>query len=396
MKIALFSDVYVPAISGVSTSTQLLRNELIKQGHEVFVYTVKDPDAKTDDNNIVRITSLPFISAKRMAVNINPQVRYRIKKQKFDVIHTQTEFGLGVFGRSIARQEDIPFVHTFHTIYEDFTKDMMAKWPRFVDNYTAQLMRRISRKFCNSADRVIVPTAKAVDLLRKYGVVAPLDVIPTGLDLERFSLAAADDKKKLETRSQLGLKPDDLVLLYLGRVSNEKHIDELLDYLFKLFPQMTKLKLVITGEGAAFNRLVKRVATERQNEHVLFTGPVPVTEVPHYYAMADIFTSASQSETQGLTYIEAQASGVPILVREDPALEGIVENGYNGHYFIDEDSFNKGLFVLLKELETNRENIFRQTTLSATRYNVSTFANRVVETYIRAGKEKSNTGSCCV
>ena len=112
--------------------------------------------------------------------------------------------------------------------------------------------------------------------------------------------------------------------------------------------------------------------------------------------MADIFTSASQSETQGLTYIEAQASGVPILVREDPALEGIVENGYNGHYFIDEDSFNKGLFVLLKELETNRENIFRQTTLSATRYNVSTFANRVVETYIRAGKEKSNTGSCCV
>ncbi|NLB08554.1 MAG: glycosyltransferase family 4 protein [Clostridiales bacterium] len=384
MRIALFSDVYIPAVSGVATSIELLRNELIKRGHEVFVYTVKDPDALVDDDNIIRIPSLPFISSKRLALNLSPLSYRQIRKQEFDIIHTQTEFGLGVLGRSIAKKDNIPFVHTFHTIYEDFTRDMLAKWPRLIDDGIASSVRSVSRRFCNSADQVIVPTEKAAILLKEYGVTKPMHIIPTGLDLERFKSAAHDEKKRLEFRSRLGLKPEDKVLLYLGRVSNEKHIDELLDYLFRLFPEITGLKLVITGEGAAYNRLVKRVKSANQVENVIFTGPVPLSEVPHYYAMADIFTSASQSETQGLTYIEAQASGLPLLVRKDPALDKVITDGSNGYYFTDEESFAANLRQLLSRLRQNREEIFQLSLATAARFGVCKFATRVLDVYGQA------------
>lgn len=381
MRIALFSDVYIPAVSGVATSIELLRNELIRRGHEVYVYTVKDPDALVDDNNIIRIPSLPFISSKRLALNLSPLLYRRIRKQEFDIIHTQTEFGLGVLGRSIAKRENIPFVHTFHTIYEDFTRDMLAKWPRLIDDGIASSVRGVSRRFCNSADQVIVPTEKAAMLIKEYGVTKPMHIIPTGLDLERFKIAAHDEHKRLEFRSHLGLKPEDKVLLYLGRVSNEKHIDELLDYLFRLFPEITGLKLVITGEGAAYNRLVKRVKAANQVENVIFTGPVPLSEVPYYYAMADIFTSASQSETQGLTYIEAQASGLPLLVRKDPVLDKVVTDGSNGYYFTDEESFTANLRQLLSRLQQNREEIFQLSLATAARFGVREFATRVLDVY---------------
>jgi 1,2-diacylglycerol 3-alpha-glucosyltransferase len=196
--------------------------------------------------------------------------------------------------------------------------------------------------------------------------------------LERFKSAAHDEKKRLEFRSRLGLKPEDKVLLYLGRVSNEKHIDELLDYLFRLFPEITGLKLVITGEGAAYNRLVKRVKSANQVENVIFTGPVPLSEVPHYYAMADIFTSASQSETQGLTYIEAQASGLPLLVRKDPALDKVITDGSNGYYFTDEESFAANLRQLLSRLRQNREEIFQLSLATAARFGVCKFAGKIL------------------
>lgn len=381
MKIALFSDVYVPAISGVSTSTQLLRNELINKGHEVFVYTVKDPDAKSDAKNIIRLPSLPFISEKRISLSLSPKTRAKMKAENFDIIHTQTEFGIGLLGRSLARNEKIPFVHTFHTIYDDFTQDMLANWPRFINKSTARIMRSISRNFCNSADEVIVPTKKTADLLSDYGVVAPLNIIPTGLDLNRFYNAASDNDIKRETRNKLGLKQDDFVLLYLGRVSNEKHIDELFDYLFKLFPKTPSLKMVITGEGAALSRLQKRVKNEKQQDHVLFTGPVSVEDVPHYYAMADVFTSASQSETQGLTYIEALASGLPILVREDPSLHGVINDGVNGNCFVDEESFRQGLKLLMAQLHNDKDIICRNAMSSAAKCDVSHFADQVLNVY---------------
>lgn len=391
MRIALFSDVFIPAVSGVATSIKLLRNELIDRGHEVYVYTVKDPDALVDDNNIIRIPSLPFISSKRLALNLNPLRHRQIRKRKFDIIHTQTEFGLGVLGRSIARRENIPFVHTFHTIYEDFTRDMLAKWPRLIDDGIASSVRGVSRRFCNSADQIIVPTEKTLTLLEEYGVTKPMHIIPTGLDLERFRIAAHDEQKRLEFRARLGLKPEDKVLLYLGRVSNEKHIDELLDYLFRLFPEIAGLKLVITGEGAAYNRLVKRVKAANQVENVIFTGPVPLSEVPYYYAMADIFTSASQSETQGLTYIEAQASGLPLLVRKDPALDKVVTDGGNGYYFTDEGSFTSNLRLLLSRLQQNKEEVFQLSLATAARFDVCEFTTRVLDVYAQAISDKGKS-----
>ncbi len=381
MKIALFSDVYIPAVSGVATSSLLLRNELIKRGHQVYVYTVKDPAAQNDVENTIRLPSLPFVSQKRITVNLNPSLKNRIKAEKFEIIHSQTEFGLGLLGKSIALEDKIPFVHTFHTIYEDFALGMMARWPGFIGSGTVRFVKRVSRNFCNAADEVIVPTQKAKDLLLSYKVSTPMHIIPTGLELNRFNQAVFDEQSKQEIRSKLNLTPDDFVLLYLGRVSNEKNIDELLDYVFPLLAAKPSLKFVITGEGAAENRLMRRVKREGFSGKVIFTGPVAFREVPNYYAMADLFVSASQSETQGLTYIEALAAGLPILVRDDPCLKDVVQEGYNGYYFSDQASFNLALTSLMATIKESKREMASKAYTSVARFDVTHFVDNVLGVY---------------
>ena len=121
MKIGLFTDTYYPQINGVATSVLMLKRNLEMRGHQVYVFTTTDPKADSEEINVYRVPSIPFISARRVGMFYNPRLSKIIKGLGLDVIHTHTEFSLGIFGRSMARELNIPFLHTYHTIYEDYT-----------------------------------------------------------------------------------------------------------------------------------------------------------------------------------------------------------------------------------------------------------------------------------
>ncbi len=381
MKIGIFTDAYIPQIGGVSTSCLLLKNELTKLGHKVYVFTTTDPGAPDDEHGVIRVPSLPFVSSKRVALNYNPMLSRRIKKLDLDLIHTQTEFGLGIFGRSICRQTGIPHIHTYHTIYEDWLHGQLKKGP--IDLIARNGARRLSATFCNSAQHIIVPTEKTRKILLSYGVTKPIEIIPTGIRLAKFHHARNDKEAIAKLRKDLSIADDEKVILYLGRISDEKSINELFEYLIPWLHKNEKVRFILVGEGPLRGELMRISEQNKLNQRIFFTGGVALDKVPSLYAIADVFTSASRSETQGLTYIEALAAGVPILVRRDEALEGVVQEGENGYYFDDKESFLSGLEKLLNQDDAAYAKMSEQALKSSERYSVEGFAKSVENLYLK-------------
>lgn len=213
----------------------------------------------------------------------------------------------------IAHAVGAPLIHTYHTVYEDYTHYFSPS--RSMGRKMAALFTRM---ICAGCDAVIAPTPKISRLLAGYGVHCPVRIIPTGLDLQRFAVPRDD-----ALRSRLGLPPKEAnktVLLSLGRLAKEKNTAELIDAMQNL-PDAV---LLIVGDGPERAALEQQAQSLGVADRVIFVGAVPPAEVPRYYAQGDVFVSASTSEAQGLTYIEAMAAGLPLLCHADPCLDALV------------------------------------------------------------------------
>lgn len=322
MKILLTTDTWTPTINGVVTSTATLRTTLTAQGHEVRVLTLSGDSHTYTKDGVTYLGSLDaglvYPGARLRAPALNHTIRDLIDWCP-DIVHSQCEFSTFAPARRIAHAVGAPLIHTYHTVYEDYTHYFSPS--RSMGRKMAALFTRM---ICASCDAVIAPTPKISRLLAGYGVHCPVRIIPTGLDLQRFAVPQDD-----ELRKQLGLPPkaeNKTVLLSLGRLAKEKNTAELIDAMRKLLDAV----LLIVGDGPERAALEQQAQSLGVADRVIFAGAVPPTEVPRYYALGDVFVSASTSEAQGLTYIEAMAAGLPLLCRADPCLDTLVREGKTG------------------------------------------------------------------
>src|SRR5699024_6272166 len=255
-----------------------------------------------------------------------------------DVIHSQQEFTTYVWARRLAERLDVPLVHTYHTIDEDSTHYLSPSKPM-----GRTLAAAFSRRMLAPADAVIAPTAKVRTMLRSYGVASDIHVCPTGLDLTRYRPARTwDEQVEAERlRHQLQIAPGQRILLSLGRLAREKNIEELIDLLETL--NDPRLTLLIVGDGPHREQLEARAHRSPARERIIFTGSVPPAQATAYYRLADVFVSASRSETQGLTYIEALATRLPALCRRDPSLNEVIIDGVNGWQYESTKEFRTAL-----------------------------------------------------
>lgn len=338
MNIGIFTDTYHPQINGVATSTRTLERELNKLGHKVFIFTTTDPHARQPLSCVFRIPSMPFVflPTHRMALIYPPKLLLRIRHLKLDVIHTQTEFPLGMLGNLVAELYALPNVHTYHTMYEDYT--------HYIANghlITRGMAKRYSRVFCNRARAVIAPVEKARASLLEYGVKRPIHVIPTGIDISKFK-ENAEDADITELKSELGIAPDAPVVLFLGRLAKEKSIDVIMNAMPELLSRLPNACLLIVGGGPADSELKQLAKTLGIHDSVIFSGPKPWDMIACYYRLGDVFVTASTSETQGLTYIEAIAAHRLVIAKQDPSVEGLIVHGETGYLF-EQDSELAGL-----------------------------------------------------
>ena len=327
MNIGIFTDSYFPQLSGVATSIKTLKDALEKQGHNVFIFTTTDPHIKkgTVEANVFRFSSVPFISFtdRRVAFRGFFEATKVAREVKLDIVHTQTEFALGMIGKYVAHQLKIPAIHTYHTMYEDYLHYVLNGHllrPYHVKQFTNVYLKNM--------DGVIAPSKRVEALLKRYKVNIPMRVIPTGVDVNSLNKAANNDM-----RQELGIPADAAVLLTLSRVAEEKKIDRILNAMPEIIDEFPETRLVIAGDGPDMEVLQEQVERLTLEDNVIFTGDVPHDDVGSYYKMADLFVSASDTETQGLTYIEALASGTKCVVYDTDYTEHVFDDDELGKVF---------------------------------------------------------------
>lgn len=404
MKILITTDWYKPVINGVVTSVSNLCEGLEAEGHEVRILTLSDSVHAKKEGNVYYLGSVnmeivypnarvslnwrrigkktyrsPETDRERRASrNISSQ---KVRNCEFlreliawnpDIVHSQCEFSTFLFARKIAERCDAPLVHTYHTVYEEYTHYFCPS-----KTLGERMAAKFSKEILDRTQAVIVPSGKMMEMMRRYGVETPVHVIPSGISLEKYGQVSPDDRRKM--RERFGVSEREFLLVYAGRLAKEKRLEEIFTFL-KEMPDPAQ-RLLIVGDGP------HRAALERKAEELgiggqlIFAGMVPQQEIQKYYCAGDVFVNASDSETQGLTYMEAMASGLPLLCKRDECLADVIRYGENGFLYETREEF-LDIVSMLKSSRGIRKAIGEQARDTVfEKYSVQAFARACIEVY---------------
>ena len=389
MNIVLFSDTYPPEINGVATSTRSLFETLVANGHHVLVVTT-NPHTKnvTYINGVLRIpgAELKKLYGYRMSWIFNSKAMKVIRAFEPDLVHIQTDYGIGIFGHIVVRLLRLPKVYTYHTMYEDYTHYMTKG---YFDRLAKTTVRRLSKGIINTVDEFIIPSIKTKDYFRHIGVDSYINVVPTGIDFSKFALENMNKTKLKKLKEKYTTDKDVVTLIILGRVAKEKSIDVCLQVYAAFLKTNPKVKtqLLVVGGGPALEELQILSEELKISKYVTFVGKVLPDEVQYYYHLGEFFLCASLSETQGLTFMESMASDLIVLTRYDANLIGVISDKETGFFYQNEKDFPALLENLLLTPKEKLNKIRHKAKKSIAPYSIETFYQNIIEVYERARRK---------
>lgn len=378
MRVAFVTDTYFPRINGVSASTRTFAQELRLLGHEVAIYAPGYPEAGPEDG-VFRFPShyLWFDPEDRLARPFGRAAAHLLER-RYDVIHTQTPFSLGLAALRWARRTDARLVHTYHTLFAAYVEHYLSFVPR---RLSIPIVRALSRAYCDRCHRIVVPSSAMRQELLGYGLGSPVEVIPTGIDLARL-----DGADRWRLRRERGVPDDAPLLLFMGRVAEEKNVDFLFEVVARLRPRHPGLRLWVAGEGPARRRLERLAKQPWLGGAVSFLGYLNREDWRDCYAAADAFVFASVTETQGLVVTEAMAAGTPVVAVGAMGILDVMASGRGG--FVtrpDVEEFSECVGRLISD-EKLRECKSREALAEARRWSARAMAERMLEAYAAAAR----------
>ena len=355
MKIGIFTDSYLPYTSGVVRSIQTFKEELIKQGHDVYIL---HPVIKTVARNPVFSGLLPYRRLQTGTLAspyLFPSLKTCYSGSGPGLDPRSLTLLLGRLGARYARKAGIPLVFTYHTLYDQY-----VHYVPFAQSFTRELAQRVSRDFCNQCDMVIVPTGIIGDYLRRIGVLTQITKVPTGIKIDEFQKGDPD-----WLRQHYQIAPHDHVLLFVGRLGQEKNVGLLLESFQLINKEINNTTLVLVGGGPEAEELRSKAVKLGIAAKVVFTGTLSPPEVVSCYAGADLFVFTSVTETQGIVIAEAKAAGLPVVAVGANGVSEMVEDGLDG-YLTGPDSvhFAERVCQVLKDGKI-REDMGRRARLKA-------------------------------
>lgn len=330
MKIAFFTDTFHPAVNGVVTALSGLAAELGKEGHEVAVFSPKPSrdqvvEWHAPDVNLYPITSLPALIYPDVRIGaMTPRSFLRLRKFRPDVIHVMTPAFVGIEGVVGGNLLSVPVVGTFHTYFMEPEYLRILRMERF--GTVSKALWAYSVGFYNRCERVVVLSGGAADQLRANGLKRQIDIIPNGIELKSIQKKVVGTGKECKARYRLGSN----VLLYVGRLSKEKDLEVLIEAFALVEKRMPTVQLLIVGGGPMFDDLHQLVVSKGLSGKVIFTGTIPSQELLQsgVHESASLFCTASTSEVQPMSVIEAMAVGLPIVgVRAKGMIDLVKDNG---------------------------------------------------------------------
>lgn len=376
MKVLLTTDTYLPSVNGVAISTHNLYKELKALGHDVRILTLSSDGVERVEGDICYLRSINsyIYPGTRIKIPFFNRPVHDIVEWHPDIIHSQTEFSTMLVAKLMSVRFKIPQIHTYHTMYEDYLNYFLKG--KVIRKSTAA---KLTATLFNTFEAVVVPTEKVRDVLVKYGIQKDIYTIPTGIDISRFQKEITEDELD-KLSAQYKIYNRDKLIVYVGRIAEEKNLNEIVLLFREVTRSVNDAKLLIVGGGPYLDELKKLVKRMGLDENIHFTGMVKPQDVYKYYKLGKVFVTASLSETQGLTYIESLSSGCPVLCKYDRCIEGIVENGYNGYAYKEGNEFIKyGVNILQDEKLQHR--LSSNASNRAEEYSCRTFGRRINEVY---------------
>lgn len=382
MRILLFTDTYPPEINGVSVSVENHAKVLIENGHEVKVVTTSKLAKFSEEGIILRIPGIEMkkLYGYRLSAFFNASAFKYIKRWKADVVHIHTDAGIGIFGKIVSVVLKIPSVVTYHTMYEDYTH-----YAGVLKGVANRFVKKFSKFIAEQCTEFIAPSFKTKDKIREYGADRYINIVPTGIDFKRFQHVNIDLEKVRLIKDKFYLH-EKHVVLSLGRLAKEKSIDVLIEgfhYYLQTSDDVNTV-LLIVGDGPEKPLLMEQVVALGIEKYVIFAGAAPITEVPLYYQIAKVFTSASITETQGLTFMEAMVSEKPVLCRFDENLSALIIHGETGYIFSEKEDFALLLTQILSLNEDKKALLNKGALQAVKQYSFEVFYRNIEEVYQRA------------
>ena len=259
MRIGIFTDSYYPHVSGVSTSVEMLKNTLESMGHNVYIVAPNLNNNRFSYDKLNKIIWLPGIKTgiyetKLTKLHSSQAMKIIKNEWKLDVIHSQTEFGVGYFSRVVSKRLKIPVVHTYHTLYEDYVHYVLKG---HFNKILKKLVVKLTRYYCDKkCDELIVPTNKIKDLFNnKYKITREMHVIPTGIDLKKFYPNSRILDKVKSIKRKYKIKDNDFIIGSVGRIASEKSFDKIINNLKDLVNIKSNIKLMLVGDGPDLDNL---------------------------------------------------------------------------------------------------------------------------------------------
>jgi 1,2-diacylglycerol 3-alpha-glucosyltransferase len=386
MRIGMMADLYKPHISGVTNSIELSKRWYEKAGHEVFIFTFGDEKFIDDEKNVIRTPGLQVVDTG-FYLNLRYNKRARQLLYSMDVAHVHHPFVSGSLAMRYCVPRDIPVIFTNHTRYDLMTQAYLPILPESIGDAA---LKAYLAPFYRACDLVIVPTLRVRQVLEEhFGLVAPVDVIPNGLDLTPYK-----EKPQPIDRSQFGFTKDDVISIYVGRLSPEKNLSLLLRAFYGVTTTYEHIRLLIVGDGPERDNLVSQVKHMDIEGKVCFTGMVEYKDVPAYLSSADIFVTPSSAETFGLSTIEGMAAGLPVLGIDAPGSGDIIEDGVTGLITSDDLAVFTAKLVFISTNHQARKTMGQNALQASEKFDIKSTTTTMLQHYqrlIEATKKRKKT-----
>ncbi|MDD3270339.1 MAG: glycosyltransferase family 1 protein [Syntrophomonadaceae bacterium] len=331
MRIAVFSDTYLPQVNGVSKTLNRMKEHMNREGIESVFIT---PASPAGEEGIMALPGLRFFLYPELSLALPRYfyVRRVMDEFKPQLVHLATEFSVGLMGLKYALGKDCSLTASYHT-----------NFPEYLDYYHLSALEGIAWKylgwFHSHMQTNFCPSQATARLLSQHGI-PNLNIMGRGIDEEGFSPLL----RSQELRRAWHIPDDCVLLLYVGRLAAEKELEVLMEAMPYLGERPYRLMMV--GDGP-----MRQELEQYHDERIILTGYRSGEELQRIYASADIFVFPSSTETYGNVILEAMASGIPVT---GPRAGGVQENlieEYNGLYFKPHDA--QDMAASIKKLMDN-------------------------------------------
>lgn len=413
MTIGFFIDEYLPRLHGAVTSTLTFRRALEQLGHTVYVIAPSEPGYEDNDKYVIRLPSFDpkILKYKTRLALLYPGLAKKLARYKFDVVHSQTQFGMGLLAHVTAKALNVPHVSTMHTIFAEvaarYKPDSYSvapllsvlyplyfrSMPKFdwqAGDAPAERVRlkeqawRATNAFLNSADVAIAPSAHFAKALKQHGLEQTCYVLPNGVDA-----AGLQAQAKQALPKDIPAKGRGIWVVCVSRLSNEKRQRALVEAMALV--QNPNVRLLLIGSGPIEDELRQLVAESGLADRVYVLGRREPGDIPAIVGRSDIFILPSyRFDNQPMVILEALALGLPVIYCDDNLTEGLTPKNAILTATPGPESLAKAIDQLAGSTK-KRAVMARASRLLSQEFDIHTLAERLVAIYQRAIRKKAKT-----